>query len=130
MQHAITVLDEMHIPSERVILQPGGIELATYVDEARGRGLRIVIVGTYQAYTDELIPTALEADVVALRVVTGPRPASLDKVALNIALMGFGSDGATNAALFAARILALTDSALLERLRARPRPPFPPPDGT
>jgi 5-(carboxyamino)imidazole ribonucleotide mutase len=124
MQHTITELDELQIPCEKVILQPGGIELAAYVDEAKSRGLRIVIAGNYLAYTDELIPTILETEVPIIRVVTGPRPASLDKVALNNAFAGFGSDGAINAALSAARVLALTDPGLSERLRARPQPSF------
>jgi len=46
-------------------------------------------------------------------------PATLDETALHVASTGFGVAGAVNAALQAAKIVALADPELAERLRVR-----------
>ena len=117
-QHAINMLDRLRINYERRVLQARDEDVVAYIDEAKTRGLAVVIIGAYHTYTDEQFPTTLQTLLPIFRFVTGPMPVILDKVALNIALTGSGRDGAEKAALQAARILALTDPALAERLRA------------
>ena len=76
----------------------------------------MAVFGTHYAYTDESIPKFPDILIPVMKVITGPMPTSIDQMALNIAATGFGADGAKNAGLFAARVLASTDPDLLARL--------------
>ncbi len=121
LQYTIDVLEELQIPHETVSLQgrEDDPDLSAYLADAVNRGLGVIIVGTYFSYTDELFPTVAKTLLPTVKVITGPEPAP-EQVSLNIALMGFGAEGAKNAGLFAARVLALNDPSLAARLRARP----------
>ncbi len=121
-EHAANVLDKLHIPYEIKVLQAGSEDIEAYIEEAMSRGLGVVIVSTYYTYTDELIPSIREILLPVVRFATGPIPKSIRSASLNIPLMGFGREGAIKAALFAARVLALTDYALRLRLRAYSQP--------
>lgn len=116
---ALEVLESRQIQYEERVLPPSGEGLAAYTEEARDRGIAVVIVGTYHAYTDEQIPTVVQSLLPIISFVTGPMPTTLDKVALHVPSTGFGDDGAVNAALQAAKILALADSELAQRLRVK-----------
>jgi phosphoribosylcarboxyaminoimidazole (NCAIR) mutase len=119
MRCATDELKRLQIPYEERVFPPSGEGLSDYLEDANGRGVAVAIVGTYHAHTDEQVPSVPEALFPVIRFVTGPMPPTLGGMALNVASTGFGVDGAVNAALQAARILALTDPALAERLRAR-----------
>lgn len=120
MQHTIDVLNRLQVPYETVLLQgqDGAPDVLAYLQEAGCRGMGMVVVGTYYAYTNELFPTDMAEPVPVVKVITGPVPRADAQVALDIATMGIGADGATNAGLFAARVLARTDPALAARLRS------------
>jgi len=107
MQHTVDVLRDHKIPHEIAPVLCGDPGLLAYIEDARSRGLGMIVVGTYYAYTEETIPGILEITVPIVKVITGPVPSSADQVMHNkIAYMGFGSDGARNAGLFAVRVLA------------------------
>jgi 5-(carboxyamino)imidazole ribonucleotide mutase len=124
MQHAIKILEDLHVRYEKVVLQPGVLELSTYLEEALGRGLQAVIVGTNFAYTDECVPSPSEALVPIFRVVTGSLSTSDNSLALNSASTGQGADAAKNAALLAAQAMA-GDDTLRKRIHEYRQMNFP-----
>lgn len=99
-------------------------QTATYAKEARDRGLRVLIAGAGMAAH---LAGALAAQTT-LPVIGVPLNASslggLDALlstaqmppGVPVATMGIGAPGAKNAAVLAARILALVDDKLRERL--------------
>ncbi len=116
MQYTIDTLSRLQIETEIVDLHDTGLDLLAYIQSARSRGLGFVVFGTHYAYADEHCPTVAEASVPIVKVVTGPVPETSAQITLGIASMGFGVDGAINAGLFAAKVLALADPALAARL--------------
>ena len=91
-------------------------DLLAFLEDAIARDLRIVVVGTHYAYTDESFPKFPDILIPIIKVITGPVPSSTDQMAMNISTTGFGADAAKNAALFAARVLASNDPDLEARL--------------
>lgn len=126
MRMAREVLDTFGIPSEIRILSSHRTpkETATWVSEARGRGMQIIIAasglaahlaGVAASYTT--LPVlgvpigggALSGLDALLSTVQMPRGTP-------VATFAVGSAGAVNAALFAVRILAVNDARLLSEL--------------
>lgn len=119
MEHAVAVLRGLHIPHETVTRTAldAGTGLSGYLAGAAGRGLAVVVIGTYYAYTEEQFPTTADLLIPVIKVVTGPPPPTVEQTTQTIAITGYGPDGARNAGLLAARILAGNDPALAARLR-------------
>ena len=119
MQDAVNVLTRLQIPYE--VQSLFGLDpcpdLLEYLKDAASRGLGMVVVGSYYTYTNELLPTISESCIPMATVLTGPTPTSWNQITPNTTAMFLGVDAATNAGLFAAKVLARTDSELLERLR-------------
>lgn len=127
MKPAAAVLDELGVPSELRVLSahrtPG--RTREYATGARDRGIRVIIcgaggaahlAGAVAAHTTlpiigvPLARTALAGQDALLATVQMPRGMPVATVAI---------DGAANAGLLAAQILALADSELADRVEKR-----------
>jgi 5-(carboxyamino)imidazole ribonucleotide mutase len=127
MANAATVLQELGIPYEMRVVSAHRTPdlLFTYASSAQGRGLKVIIAGAGGAAH---LP-GMTASKTALPVIGVPvRSAQLNGLdsllsivqmpaGVPVATMAIGN--ATNAALFAARILCLTDEDLARRLSER-----------
>jgi len=127
MRAAATTLQELGIPFElRVVSAHRTPDLMfRYASEAKGRGLEVVIAGAGgSAHLPGMIATKTNLPVIGVPVQSKALN-GLDSL-LSIAQMPAGVPvatmaigGAANAALFAARILALHDADLARRLDER-----------
>jgi 5-(carboxyamino)imidazole ribonucleotide mutase len=127
MRAAATTLQELGVPFEmRVVSAHRTPDLMfRYAAEAHGRGLRVIIAGAGgAAHLPGMVATKTNLPVIGVPVESKALK-GLDSL-LSIAQMPAGVPvatmaigGAANAALFAARILALTDAALAAKLAAR-----------
>ena len=126
LEAATAVLDELGIPNDLQVVSAHRTpdRLFEYAEGAAGRGLRVIIAGAGGAAH---LPGMLAAKT-ALPVIGVPVPTQhlggLDSLlsivqmprGIPVATVAIGN--ATNAALLAAAILALSDPALAERLAA------------
>ncbi|HEY4442196.1 MAG TPA: 5-(carboxyamino)imidazole ribonucleotide mutase [Candidatus Elarobacter sp.] len=127
MRAAATTLGELGIPFElRVVSAHRTPDLMfRYASEAAGRGIAVIIAGAGgAAHLPGMVATKTNLPVIGVPVESKALK-GLDSL-LSIAQMPAGVPvatmaigGAANAALYAARILALTDDALAARLAAR-----------
>ena len=121
-------LDELGIAHEAKVLSahrtPG--ELVAYVDSLPGRGVKIIIAaagmsahlaGVTAAHTT-LPVLGIPVASGALQGVDALLSTSQMPPGVPVGCMGIGGPGATNAAYLAARILALGDGGIAERLAA------------
>ena len=128
MRHAAETLDVLAIPCEtRVVSAHRTPELMfEYAEAAEGRGLQVIVAGAGGAAhlpgmtaSHTRLPvigvpvrsSALQGLDSLLSIVQMPR-------GVPVATMAIGAAGAVNAALLAARILALHDNTLGNRLKA------------
>src|SRR5512140_1842642 len=127
LEKAKALLDQLGVPSELRVVSAHRTPdlLSRYAETAAGRGIRVIVAGAGGAAH---LPGMLAAKTT-LPVIGVPIPTQhlggLDSL-LSIVQMPRGIPVATvaignadNAALLAASILALSDPALAERLRAR-----------
>lgn len=129
MRAACDVLDELGIPYEKQVVSAHRTPdwMFEYAATAEARGLRVIIAAAGGAAhlpgmvaSKTLVPvlgvpvpaTALQGIDALLAIVQMP-------AGVPVGTLAIGKPGATNAALLAAQILATTDPALRERLRAR-----------
>jgi 5-(carboxyamino)imidazole ribonucleotide mutase len=127
MRAAATTLQDLAVPFElRIVSAHRTPDLMfRYAAEAQARGLRVIIAGAGgAAHLPGMVAAKTTLPVIGVPVASHALK-GLDSL-LSIAQMPAGVPvatmaigGAANAALFAARILALHDDALLERLDAR-----------
>jgi len=127
MRAAATTLQELGVPFEmRVVSAHRTPDLMfRYAAEAHGRGLRVIIAGAGgAAHLPGMVATKTNLPVIGVPVESKALK-GLDSL-LSIAQMPAGVPvatmaigGAANAALLAARILALHDDALAAKLAAR-----------
>ena len=128
LEHAAAKLQELGIPHERRVVSAHRTPelMFEYARTAEARGLRVIIAGAGGAAH---LP-GMTASLTTLPVLGVPvESATLKGVdslysivqmpgGVPVATFAIGKPGAINAALFAASILAGTDPALAERLRA------------
>lgn len=128
MQHAVNQLQEFEIAHEAKVVSAHRTPdlLFSYADSAAGRGLRCVIAGAGGAAH---LPGMIAAKTV-LPVLGVPVPSrhlqGLDSLlsivqmpkGVPVATFAIGQAGAANAGLFAVSLLAVSDTALAERLQA------------
>ncbi len=128
LRHAADVLAELGIPHERRVVSAHRTPdfLFEYVSGAEARGIRVIIAGAGGAAH---LPGMAAAKTV-LPVLGVPVPSralqGLDSLlsivqmpkGVPVGTLAIGEAGAANAALLAAEILALSDPALRERLKA------------
>ncbi|MDB5028960.1 MAG: purE [Candidatus Eremiobacteraeota bacterium] len=127
MRAAATTLQELGIPFElRVVSAHRTPDLMfAYASEAKARGLEVIIAGAGgAAHLPGMVATKTNLPVIGVPVQSKALN-GLDSL-LSIAQMPAGVPvatmaigGATNAALFAARILALQDAELARKLDER-----------
>ena len=123
MNKAAQFLDEMEIPFEMNALSAHRTpeEVERFAKGARGRGIRVIIAAAgMAAHLGGVI-----ASMTTLPVVGVPIAASLDGIDALLAIVQMppgipvatvGINGAQNAAILAAQMLALSDAKLADRL--------------
>ncbi len=125
---AIEILRELGIPYEARVLSAHRTpdQLFAYVESARDRGLRVLIAGAGgAAHLAGVMAAKTLLPVLAVPIAATPLN-GLDSLlamvqmpkGIPVATLAIGKPGAANAALYAAAILALNDSALYDRLAA------------
>jgi len=100
--------------------------MAEYAKTAESRGLRVIIAGAGgAAHLPGMVAAHTVLPVLGVPIAHGPLQGfdALLSIAqmpggVPVGTLAIGAAGATNAAMLAARILALSDPALRERLRA------------
>jgi 5-(carboxyamino)imidazole ribonucleotide mutase len=127
MRAASIALDELHIPHEMRVVSAHRTPdlLFDYATTSAARGLRVIIAGAGgAAHLPGMMAAKTQLPVIGVPVRTSTLDGldSLLSIAqmpagVPVATMAIGN--ATNAALFAARILALADHDLLRRLQER-----------
>jgi 5-(carboxyamino)imidazole ribonucleotide mutase len=127
MRGAATTLQELDVPFElRIVSAHRTPDLMfRYASEAAGRGLRAIIAGAGGAAhlpgmvaTKTLLPViGVPVESHALKGLDSLLSIAQMPAGVPVATMAIG--GAANAALYAARIIALHDDALRARLEAR-----------
>jgi 5-(carboxyamino)imidazole ribonucleotide mutase len=128
MRHAAETLDKLHIPYEKNIVSAHRTpeRLYEYARTAESRGLAVLIAGAGGAahlpgMTASLTVLPVLGVPVESKVLRGVD--SLLSIVqmpggVPVGTLAIGQAGAVNAALLAAAILAVSDPALRERLRA------------
>jgi len=126
MSAARDVLSELHVPCEMQVVSAHRMpdEMFAYAERAAARGIRVIVAGAGGAAH---LPGMVAAKTLLPVIGVPIRTTALDGLdsLLSIAQMPKGVpvatvaiDGAANAGLIAARIVALGDAGLAERLQA------------
>jgi 5-(carboxyamino)imidazole ribonucleotide mutase len=126
MSSARDTLDELQIPSEVRVVSAHRMpdEMFEYAQTAKARGLVAIIAGAGgAAHLPGMTAAKTQLPVIGVPVQSG-RLNGLDSLlsivqmppGVPVATMGIG--GGVNAALFAARIVALSDAGVADRLSA------------
>lgn len=129
MQHASTALDDLGIPHERLVVSAHRTpeRMFEYAKSARDRGLRVIVAGAGgAAHLPGMIASLTTLPVLGVPVESRALH-GLDSLlsivqmpgGVPVATLAIGTSGAKNAGLLAARILALQDPELAQRLETR-----------
>ncbi|WAH38401.1 5-(carboxyamino)imidazole ribonucleotide mutase [Alicyclobacillus dauci] len=129
MAHACAVLDELEVPYEKKVVSAHRTPdyMFEYASSARDRGIRVIIAGAGgAAHLPGMVAAKTDLPVIGVPVKTSTLQGLESLLSIvqmpggvPVATMAIGRAGATNAALYAARILGVTDSALAQRLVER-----------
>jgi 5-(carboxyamino)imidazole ribonucleotide mutase len=127
MRAAATTLQELGVPFEmRVVSAHRTPDLMfRYAAEAHGRGLRVIIAGAGgAAHLPGMVATKTNLPVIGVPVESKALKGfdsllSIVQMPAGVPVATMAIGGAANAALLAARILALADDALAQKLAAR-----------
>ena len=125
MEKAARFLDDMHIPFEMNALSAHRTpaEVEAFAAGAKARGLRVIVAGAGMAAA---LPGVIAAGTT-LPVIGVPIKGMLDGLDAMLSIIQMppgipvatvGVNGALNAAILAAEMLALSDAALAERVEA------------
>ena len=125
MEKAAKFLDEMEIPFEMNALSAHRTpdEVEQFAREAEGRGVRVIIAGAGMAAA---LPGVIAASTT-LPVIGVPIKGMLDGLDAMLSIIQMppgipvatvGVNGALNAAILAAEMMALSDEALAAKLKA------------
>ncbi len=128
MQRAAEVLDELGVAHEVKIISAHRTpdRMFTYAEAAVGRGLRVIIAGAGgAAHLPGMLASKPRLPVLGVPVLSRALN-GLDSLlsivqmpaGVPVGTLAIGEAGATNAGLLAAAILAGSDSALADRLKA------------
>ncbi len=124
MEKAAKFLDEMEIPFEMNALSAHRTpdEVEEFAHQAEGRGVRVIIAGAGMAAA---LPGVIAASTT-LPVIGVPIKGMLDGLDAMLSIIQMppgipvatvGVNGAQNAAILAAEMLALSDNALAEKMK-------------
>ena len=128
LKHAALLLDEFGVAYEKRVISAHRMpdDMFAYADAAASRGLKAIIAGAGgAAHLPGMLAAKTTVPVLGVPVV-GKYLQGLDSLyaivqmprGIPVATFAIGAAGATNAALFAVAMLATTDPALGEKLRA------------
>jgi 5-(carboxyamino)imidazole ribonucleotide mutase len=128
MRRSVEVLTDLGIPHEARVVSAHRMpdEMFEFAEHAEGRGIRAIIAGAGgAAHLPGMLASKTLVPVLGVPVPTthlGGQDSLLSIVqmpgGIPVATFAIGEAGATNAALFAAELLAAGDPALAERLAA------------
>ena len=121
------MLEELEIPHERLVVSAHRTpaRMIAYAQAAANRGLRVIIAGAGgAAHLPGMVASETNLPVIGVPVQSRALQ-GLDSLlsivqmpgGIPVATMSIGQSGARNAGIFAARILALSDAPLRERLQ-------------
>ncbi len=126
LQKAAEVLDKLAVPYETRIVSAHRTpdRLYAYAKEARGRGLQVIIAGAggaahlpgMTASMTELPVLGVPIESRALKGLDSLLSIAQMPAGVPVGSLAIGEAGATNAALLAAQILAISDSGLMARV--------------
>ena len=126
MKHAADVLDSLEIPNERLVVSAHRTpaRMFAYAKKAKERGIKVIIAGAGgAAHLPGMVASETTLPVIGVPVQSRALQ-GLDSLlsivqmpgGIPVATMSIGTAGAKNAGIMAARILSLSDGALLSRL--------------
>ncbi len=129
MKHACDMLDELHIPYEKKVVSAHRTPdlMFTYAEQARERGLKVIIAGAGgAAHLPGMVAAKTTLPVIGVPVQSKALN-GLDSLlsivqmpgGVPVATVAIGKAGATNAGLLAAQMIGAYDSNTAERLQAR-----------
>ncbi|WP_404430567.1 5-(carboxyamino)imidazole ribonucleotide mutase [Sutcliffiella horikoshii] len=129
MKHACDMLDELHIPYEKKVVSAHRTPdlMFTYAEQARERGLKVIIAGAGgAAHLPGMVAAKTTLPVIGVPVQSKALN-GLDSLlsivqmpgGVPVATVAIGKAGATNAGLLAAQMIGAYDSITAERLQAR-----------
>jgi 5-(carboxyamino)imidazole ribonucleotide mutase len=127
MRAAATTLQELGVPFELKVVSAHRTPdlMFRYAAEAAGRGLRVIIAGAGgAAHLPGMVATKTALPVIGVPVESKALKGldsllSIVQMPAGVPVAAMAIGNAANAAFYAARILALADPALAERLRER-----------
>ena len=129
MKHACDILDELQVPYEKQVVSAHRTPdlMFEYAQNARGRGIQVIIAGAGgAAHLPGMVAAKTTLPVIGVPVQSRALN-GLDSLlsivqmpgGVPVATVAIGKAGATNAGLLAAQILGTTDSELANKLDAR-----------
>lgn len=129
MKHCCDILDELNIPYEKKVVSAHRTPdlMFQYAEEARSRGLKVIVAGAGgAAHLPGMVAAKTILPVIGVPVESKALK-GLDSLlsivqmpgGVPVATVAIGKAGATNAGLLAAEILATADENLADRLENR-----------
>ncbi|MGM8216152.1 5-(carboxyamino)imidazole ribonucleotide mutase [Bacillaceae bacterium W0354] len=126
MEHACKVLDQLDIPYEKQVVSAHRTpeKLFTYAEEAKDRGIKVIIAGAGgAAHLPGMLASKTVVPVIGVPVQSKALN-GLDSLlsivqmpgGVPVATVAIGKAGATNAGLLAAQIIATSDKNVYEKL--------------
>lgn len=126
MRHACDILDELSIPYEKQVVSAHRTPdlMFEYAEEARARGIQVIIAGAGgAAHLPGMVAAKTTLPVIGVPVQSKALN-GLDSLlsivqmpaGVPVATVAIGRSGATNAALLAVQILSLQSPELVKRL--------------
>lgn len=126
MKAATEILESLEIPHEKLVVSAHRTpsRMVSYAQTASTRGLRVIIAGAGgAAHLPGMVASETNLPVIGVPVQSRALQ-GLDSLlsivqmpgGIPVATMSIGTSGAKNAGIYAARILALSDSELSDRL--------------
>lgn len=129
MRHACDILEELNIPYEKRVVSAHRTPdlMFEYAEEARARGIQVIIAGAGgAAHLPGMVAAKTTLPVIGVPVQSRTLN-GLDSLlsivqmpgGVPVATVAIGKAGATNAGLLATQILSTTDQQITEKLEAR-----------
>ncbi|MFC0273214.1 5-(carboxyamino)imidazole ribonucleotide mutase [Metabacillus herbersteinensis] len=129
MKHCCDILDELNVPYEKKVVSAHRTPdlMFQYAEEARSRGLKVIVAGAGgAAHLPGMVAAKTTLPVIGVPVESKALK-GLDSLlsivqmpgGVPVATVAIGKAGATNAGLLAAEILATVDESLADRLENR-----------
>ncbi|TQR17672.1 5-(carboxyamino)imidazole ribonucleotide mutase [Psychrobacillus vulpis] len=129
MKYSCEILDELNIPYEKQVVSAHRTPdlMFEYAEQARGRGIQVIIAGAGgAAHLPGMVAAKTTLPVIGVPVQSRALN-GLDSLlsivqmpgGVPVATVAIGKAGATNAGLLAAQILSIHDQSIEERLEQR-----------